>query len=395
MMGTELPTIRVWRRQDWWSQCLDPRSAPRTGAAAYGVFGQELKSSNFLQSGWQRMAPADLGRAVIYLRRSRDAATERPVNTVGGELTMRLPDDRAASADIHRDGRRLVASLTTIPSRVHLLPLSVESLWTQRRRPDKLQINIPAYCRRESAPYPDETSLRRLLPYPDSWLVIRTGVADEGPITKLLPTLEDERDSSTVILLVDDDTVYGPDLIRLMLEHRTEHPTHKATGFSGRLAVAVVKRFTPTVTLRFCSNTTTDTGVTFLENFSGGFFERDCFPQQVEQIRAQLSSLPPGCFYTDDIVIGALLARANIERTVVSTGGVRQWVHDNQAPNALRADGNIEWRNVSNYRQLVALGFFPQLAVPWPHNVPVACRRWLARAAAWYRRGYQSRENSL
>lgn len=295
----------------------------------------------------------------------------------------RLPRDRAASANIHRDGRRLVASLTTIPSRVHLLPQSIDSLWTQRRRPDKLQINVPRYSRRERAAYPDEASLRTLLPYPESWLVIRTGVADEGPITKLLSTLEDERDSSTIILLVDDDTVYRPDMIRIMLEHRAEHPARKATGFSGRLAVTLMKRFAPTVTLKFCSNTTIDTSVTFLENFSGGFFDRDCFPQQVEPIRAQLASLPPECFYTDDIVIGALLARANIERTVVSTGGVSQWGHDNHAPNALRADGNLEWRNLFNYRQLVALGFFPEPVVPWPHNVPFTCRRWLARAAAW------------
>ena len=299
---------------------------------------------------------------------------------------MRLADDRAASADSHRDGRRLVASITTIPSRVHLLRQSVESLWTQRRRPDKVQINVPAYSRRECAAYPDEASFRRLLPYPDSWLVIRTGVADEGPITKLLSTLEDEPDPSTIILLVDDDTVYRPDMIRIMLEHRAGHPGHKATGFSGRLATPIMKRFTPAVTLQFCSNTTVDTSVTFLENFSGGFFDRDCFPRQVDLLRTQLASLPPECFYTDDIVIGALLARANIERTVVSTGGVSQWIHDKHAPNALRADGNLEWRNLFNYRQLVALGFFPEPVVPWPQRVPFTCRLWLARAAAWCRR---------
>ena len=300
---------------------------------------------------------------------------------------MMLPGDRAASADVHRDDRRLVASLTTIPSRVHLLPQSVESLWTQRRRPDKLQINVPAYSRREGAAYPDEATLRRLLPYPDSWLIIRAGVADEGPITKLLSTLEDEQDPSTIILLVDDDTVYRPDMIRLMLEHRAGHPAHKATGFSGRLAIAIVKGFAPTVRLKFCSNTTVDTSVTFLENFSGGFFDRDCFPQQVERLRAQLAAFPPECFYTDDIVIGALLSRANIERTVVATGAVSQWSHDHHAPNALRADGNLEWRNLFNYRQLVARGFFPEPDVPWPYSVPFTSRRWLARAAALLRRG--------
>ena len=83
------------------------------------------------------------------------------------------------------------------------------------------------------------------------------------------------------------------------------------------------------------------------------------------------------------VVIGGFLAKANIERTVVSTTGVKQWKHDHDAPNALSADGNLQWRSQSIYRQLTTLGFFPAPAVPWPHRIVLALRRWLRRLAAF------------
>ena len=101
----------------------------------------------------------------------------------------------------------IIVSLTTTPSRIHLLEPALKSLLDQTRPPARIHLNVPAFSLREQTSYEIPPVLTRL-----QSLHIRR-CDDLGPGTKLIPTLA-ETAPDTPILVVDDDRIYPPWLIR-------------------------------------------------------------------------------------------------------------------------------------------------------------------------------------
>jgi hypothetical protein len=118
-----------------------------------------------------------------------------------------------------------IVSLTTIPSRIAAIENSLKSLMLQTRAPREIHLNLPHISKREGAPY--------AVP---SWLAALKSVKlvaceDLGPATKLLPTLRD-CDSAQLIVAVDDDRIYPPNLLA-DLEAAAGRSPGTALGFSG------------------------------------------------------------------------------------------------------------------------------------------------------------------
>lgn len=98
---------------------------------------------------------------------------------------------------------RVIATLTTIPSRIDHIRATLDSVLAQTISVDHIELNVPEWCLRTNEPY--------VLP---AWLdempkvhVIRT--PDYGAITKIAPTLLRHRDEpDTMLWSVDDDFVY-------------------------------------------------------------------------------------------------------------------------------------------------------------------------------------------
>lgn len=112
--------------------------------------------------------------------------------------------------------RRVVVTLTTSPHRILTLQPTIDSLLNrQSEPPDILQINLPRVFERTKTAYPNDTDL------PD-WLTKNKKIRlhhienDYGPITKLLPVLDTERDPNTIIVVVDDDTAYTKWVVEYM-----------------------------------------------------------------------------------------------------------------------------------------------------------------------------------
>lgn len=110
---------------------------------------------------------------------------------------LRVLDRRASESAARSD---IVVCLTSIPSRLSRIDLTLKSLLAQTMAPAAIRLHLPLRSRRESEPY--------VLP---SWLdglrvvsVVRCD--DEGPATKLLPALTLKPDQR--LLVVDDDRVY-------------------------------------------------------------------------------------------------------------------------------------------------------------------------------------------
>ena len=93
-------------------------------------------------------------------------------------------------------------SLTTIPERFKNLNKTISSLLLQKKRPDKIFINIPKKYSRFKEIIPNEE-----IPKFNSDIVEIIRCEDYGPGTKILGSLKKLKKDSLVIL-VDDDNVY-------------------------------------------------------------------------------------------------------------------------------------------------------------------------------------------
>ena len=100
-----------------------------------------------------------------------------------------------------------IISLTTTPSRIFKLKPTLISLFDQTKQVEKIIINIP-YRSLKGQEYVIPKWLRSL-----KNVYINRCEIDYGPATKLLPTLLLNISPKTRIIVVDDDVIYGSNLV--------------------------------------------------------------------------------------------------------------------------------------------------------------------------------------
>ena len=102
---------------------------------------------------------------------------------------------------------RTILTLTTSPKRIkHLQPV-LNSLRNQVKSPDAIYINLPdQYRNRDTYTIPDWLE-------DSSDVTILKGGEDLGPLMKILPILDVETDSNTLLITVDDDVLYPSEII--------------------------------------------------------------------------------------------------------------------------------------------------------------------------------------
>jgi hypothetical protein len=100
---------------------------------------------------------------------------------------------------------RVVVTLTTIPTRENSVLETIRSIQSGTLKPDCVYVNIPDwYPRFGVGPDPNlKVKLEEIGAKVNS-------CKDYGVLTKLLPTLELEKDPETVLVIGDDDALYQP-----------------------------------------------------------------------------------------------------------------------------------------------------------------------------------------
>ena len=102
----------------------------------------------------------------------------------------------------------IYVSISAIPSRIEKLNDTIKSLTEQKKKPDKIFVNIPYKYERFS-----ETIKEDKIPKFDSNIVEITRCEDFGPGTKLLGSLKKIKKNS-LLILADDDHIYKDYMIK-------------------------------------------------------------------------------------------------------------------------------------------------------------------------------------
>jgi hypothetical protein len=163
-------------------------------------------------------------------------AAERIYNFFEGEhLCADLIDEirlrRRDIADLDRSWAKnprrssAIVTLTTIPSRMHLIADTLKSLMRQTRAPARIVLNVPAFSRREQRHYEVPDFIRRL----QSVEVMSSD--DWGPATKLIPTVL-RYPPTQPIIVVDDDRIYASSVVANLEDASVLYP-NCAVGLSG------------------------------------------------------------------------------------------------------------------------------------------------------------------
>lgn len=196
--------------------------------------------------------------------------------------------------NIHNeDPLKIIATITTIPSRINFIKPTLESILDQTILVDHIELNIPYKCIRTNEEY--------IIP---EWLLNMNKVKifrteDYGSITKVAPTfIRYKNDSNIYIWSCDDDLIYPNNTLELYTDGFT-HFTNEARGYWG-LDYTLNKEFKH------------KSEVQILQGFSSILYApqivKDDFIEYLEFI-----SKSDKC-KNDDVMIANYLAKYNISR---------------------------------------------------------------------------------
>ncbi|GLE04094.1 hypothetical protein PINS_up013005 [Pythium insidiosum] len=207
---------------------------------------------------------------------------------------------------------RVVVSLTTTPVRVGKVMHTITSLLQQTLVPDQIYLHIPkgVMKRHPERSYEDvalPAELADLAP-----MVHINRCVDDGPATKLLGALRLEDDPSTLIITVDDDFEYPPQLVEA-LAWEAEHRPQDALGVCGWgivplpwHSVGAVPAYVPYFMRP------TGRYVDILQACCGNAYRRGFF-RNVED----LADIPPVCVTVDDVWIAGYLRTVENHRAAI------------------------------------------------------------------------------
>lgn len=212
---------------------------------------------------------------------------------------------------------RMVVSLTTSPTRLIQIENSLNSILIQTMLPDRIYFNLPHVFRRANMSF---TNLDKL-PYLNNSLIYINHCEDLGPATKLLPTLELEKDPQTLIVVVDDDIFYPNDLLEKIYEAALNNPQSPIAAHCGArgLVVNQEKEFPLRDGVILSSNFST---CRFFDAFSGVGYRRGSFDYLIS-LGAQkrpiafyeymnISLANSKCFRSDDLILSNYFALAGV-----------------------------------------------------------------------------------
>ena len=202
----------------------------------------------------------------------------------------------------------VIVSLTTTPYRINKIKLVLDSISKQSIKPTKIYLNVPWKFKRDNSDYIIPEWLKS---YPG---IIINRTKDYGPATKLLATLEKERDPTSIIITVDDDTLYPKHVVRdlvgqYLFDDSVKNSVITDLGINLLYFLDTDLYFNKVM----CANCQSG----LLVGISGVAYKREFFK---EDIFSLMENVPTSCFLSDDLMISAYVLANNIN--IVKSSGV-------------------------------------------------------------------------
>lgn len=214
---------------------------------------------------------------------------------------------------------RIVASLTTVPTRYSALRRVLYSLHRQTLQFDAIYLGLPYKLRRTGVDY-DE------LPEDIAKQVTVVRTDDYGPITKIVPAIIHENDPDTIIITFDDDCAYSSDTSSALVNGCLIYPNEVISGSGcwlkhGYMFMATHDRHPVGLFKSFRVHIPEEGRNTdIIMGFSGVAYRRKFFPKFNKMHDEFLSSLITGkieLLMNDDISLSAYLHSRSIKRRVM------------------------------------------------------------------------------
>ena len=184
------------------------------------------------------------------------------------------------------DNKRVVVSLTTSPLRLPLIENTLLSLQNQTRKPDLIYLNVPDYFKRNCDTYDDNKILELINTIP---ILKINKCKDIGPLTKVIPVLDIEKDPETIIIVCDDDHHYENRMIEELLKHSSKYPDKVIANSSYTL-----------------------NDIKLPEGFRGVLYKRKFFDDDIKNFIEETNTYRH-CYTSDDYVLGYYLNLKNID----------------------------------------------------------------------------------
>jgi hypothetical protein len=215
------------------------------------------------------------------------------------------------------DNKRLIASITTLPDRIHNLEPTVRSLLNQTRPPDEIVLAIPEFSIRQKQPY---SIPKYLLEF--RTLRILHCQTDWGPATKFIPLVQEELAAGradTLIMVVDDDRIYPRDALETYCHYHEQFP-NAALCFRGGPMPRNFYWFVPKL---FLGSRIREPKRVAVITGCGSYLIQ---PRFFDSVLWNYSDAPASAFYMDDIWISGNLDRRGVEKFVVPASAMMRTV---------------------------------------------------------------------
>lgn len=231
---------------------------------------------------------------------------------------------------------KLIATLTTLPSRIAYLEPVLTSILNQSLPPDEIHLQLPKHCLKEKRGYelPDFLAdYKQVKVYEHD--------QDYGPATKWLPALTQLQGQERLLLIMDDDCHYPSEMVANLHKYyqRDANKAYCSTG--GVLQGKKIRQFIVNEELHnhaltILRNNREAKEVDTVQGFSLILFNPDLIPQTLIDFlkQAQLARL------ADDIVLSAVFEKSGINRIQIAPYQIPQPL-DQAEINPIHGEGRL------------------------------------------------------
>lgn len=249
------------------------------------------------------------------------------------ENLANLPSHQQQKQQQQQQKRRLVVALSTIPSRIHLIKDTIESLIHQDLPPDTIYLTLPTKKAHTNTLL--NYSLPNFIHNYTSIVTILKPQYDYGSVMKVLYVLEVE-EPNTRIVFVDDDWIYPPNTLSILYNKSLQYPSD-ALCLSGAVFRNYFRQIGhtnfqlnrhPYLFMEQSGAGTitngTDHVVHLAQGFGGVLVQPSFFDIPELRKLVEQPNLPSDVIKSDDFILSAHLAFVHVSIRIVEGGTVPQ-----------------------------------------------------------------------